>query len=832
MQNAIDVSSLYALLSAACASGFEIANRIKSIAQVAHERLGTSSIVAYAFSRVTEELEIVAMPGVAKPELMRGPADKLFFLWNRPEKGEPDEIWVETKREYARQMGLYRQRPEASTGRMTEADFRERERDKHRSRGDPDGSLAVGKVCLWKGTGQTNDPVGQVFFNFWRTKGSRRIFTPEMRDILKLVAGLIRELLIERIYHQDLPSIELAPERLLRDINRACDHCGDADFQGLERKLAEIVCNAALTLTKNYSGRAEFWLLIGRRIARAFSGGRNSPPRPLLLRGLEITETCIRKKSYFVGNAIEEGVYSDFQGDVCRSAMVVPVVHEGEVRAVIRLTSPAEGCFLDTHARAMQTLEHFARYGILRLDERRQRSQMQTALQFYTESRDLAQTGQPADLMKAVLEALEADWGTFWPAESYPEQDIRSGILFEAAGGKAKPSIREVSPGDPQYGIRPETGFTGALLKCNDRCPKTCFALHPMEGDRDQFDGEPRQYDVQVFPKSDGGRPRGAPALEEDGSCPGCGLLLRDKEGRLRIPLSPNTSEGAHTRVAFVVHDGRTQGVVWLKFGHLREMPWWERRYLEGLSGSLGKFLRVGGLHLVVRGFNHMIPDFSHTAKDIIDYLKRDDRLPASDPTGRAIRHLESYATTIHCKTAEVRSLLPIAAADEQERDPDSFYIQGPVGHYVKMAIDVATTLAEDVRPWRCEYGSQRLPREQISSVFYSALLNLTMNVVRHGWEGLKKGQERAVIWIRRRMGMWYTCVGNNGKELEADPMWQILEVDREHKIGLQVVRELLRLKGGAIRWLSVGQFRQEYPTAPDSTNECVTFFEFTVPAL
>src|SRR5262249_26032159 len=156
------------LCGAIAASGFDPFHKIKSILQVAHEYLGTSSIVAYAHNRVTNELEIIAMPGVPARELMRGPTDKLTFLWEDPtSKVGRYGAWLENDTECPAHLKHRGARAAPAGAGPPQGDFRSRELEKCRRSFGPDGRLVTAKLYLWKGTDQTNDRVGQVFFNFY-----------------------------------------------------------------------------------------------------------------------------------------------------------------------------------------------------------------------------------------------------------------------------------------------------------------------------------------------------------------------------------------------------------------------------------------------------------------------------------------------------------------------------------------------------------------------------------------------------------------------------------------------------------------------------------------
>lgn len=274
----LEAESLRSLCAAVAVCDFDRFNRIKAIAQIAHEYLGTSSIVVYEFNRFTRQLDILAMPGVTQRELMRGPTDKAMFRW---EKAESDHgcngVWLENHEEhecYIRQLMSSGGTPSDSRSMGQQGTFRERELRKHQEDGGQKGRLATAKVYLWKGVGQTHDEVGQVFFNYYAVD-SDTVFDDLTRDLIRFVCTLIRELLIEQLYHTDLPSAHSSPERLLRQINLAFDTSITDDTSAnlaMESQVASIVCDAASHATENLGGHADLVYLIGERLAYVFQG--------------------------------------------------------------------------------------------------------------------------------------------------------------------------------------------------------------------------------------------------------------------------------------------------------------------------------------------------------------------------------------------------------------------------------------------------------------------------------------------------------------------------------------------------------------------------------
>jgi hypothetical protein len=80
--------------------------------------------------------------------------------------------------------------------------------------------MATAKIYLWKGLGQTNDRVGQVFFNFVTPKADKKdIFSEGLRSRIRFVCMIIRELIIEQDFHKDLSPVSFSPENVLGQLN-------------------------------------------------------------------------------------------------------------------------------------------------------------------------------------------------------------------------------------------------------------------------------------------------------------------------------------------------------------------------------------------------------------------------------------------------------------------------------------------------------------------------------------------------------------------------------------------------------------------------------------
>ncbi len=852
-----NIDALMTLCGAIAASNFEISNRVKSIAQVAHEYLETSSIIVYAHNRATEQLDVIAMPGVTQRELMRGPTDKIIFQWDSSTSDAGrNGIWLENNDEfdtYIRQLATKCNRPLKG---VTQGNFRKRELDKYLSEHKQQGRLATAKIYMWKGLGQTGNKVGQLFFNFFVTE-KRPVFTPPLKKVIRFISDIIRELLIDRIYHEDMPTVQWTPEYLLRELNSALEPQSMNEIVGAkaEYQIANIIREAALKATENFGGYADLIILIGRKFGRIFDGNPDlKMTRTIIIQPGTITDTCIEERKYFVGNGVrfydcdtpdenKKGAWPhEIESAVCKSLMVVPVVHEDEVKAVIRLTSPRDGCFLDPQARAMRTLENLARYGLLCLDQYRQRERMSSALDFYTSQMSIPSSADPSFLMKGVLSALGAEWGTFWPIDIINKDGtayISNGIKFEANSPKAV----DVEPSDPQVGIRGpwnshEAGFSQTLIRLNAPNPgHIFFSLYVCLPAKMRYGlGLQSNYYLQVFSRTQ--PPNNVPnfkRLPDDFYC----YSITDQEHLPeadKIHLSQNTDDEIHTRVAFVVSDQiRPIALVWLKFPGLHEIEWWERRYILGLSSSLGKLLQVSSLEFAIHSFRHMIPGLSAEAEEAVECLKSDS--VAGTEKKEAIEDLEVYTLTMMLKSAEVKALLSNTEGTVIRDRGLSEFGERSIGEYVDKAIAAAVDFRNDRTPWKIGYGVGVNNKTTISGVFYSVLLNLLKNVVLHGWDNeppnnITLENRHAFIWIRKKGNNYYICVGNTGKPSEKNPFELASSPSREdHGAGLHVAKAILRVYGGDIRYvLDNEDYFSSNSDVPIDMRKCNTLFEFFMP--
>jgi hypothetical protein len=852
--------SLQLKCAAIMASGFDIDNRIKSIAQVSQEELGAASIVVYQYNRTTHQLEVIAMPGAPHRELMRGPTDKLIFEWEKTGTLHGrDGVWLEDDgdfdsylEELARQVPWREDKPK--TG-----DYRRRERNAHeKAWNGRSGHTATAKVYLWKGIGQTNDRVGQVFFNFFVEDDKNRapkFFTDELKSVMRYVCDLIRELLVEKSYHRGNLSSRLKPEDFLHELDAKFDQHARLDPSSiyvLEREVADTIRAAAQNITGNFIGHAEFIYLIGQRLLRVFDDHPESDCGSIRLVGNDpLASRCIGEAKYYVrnitGSSLDKhsgalpqdgftdvpqlGTSLDPQPD--QSMIIAPVVVNGEVRALVRLTTPVLDRFLDEQARAMQVVEQFARYSISRLDERLQRKQMSASLDFYTSRLRLPEADEPAGLLKGLLAAFGAEWGTFWPIQEIDRNGfptITRGLWFDASGEG------ETTPDDPDKGIRTAgtPGLTQALCKLNcahgnvhEALPDArtvFFACHLLQAPDPRQTG--RGYYLEVF--SEEKPPDGVPERGKvsDGFWRYAVTYGECLPGMPNIGPNPDSTPDLHTRLAFLVREGTApRAVVWLKFPGLHEVAWWERRYIAGLGSSLGELLSVISLRLALRSFRHQLRNFAFMARVKIGEIQnRCDQLSKEEE--RACHYLRSYVKMMESKAAETELLVAAPAGP----DPEITFERDQVGYFVDAALCMVTRGEQQTEElWLKKYSVDK--KTSISGIYFPVLLNLADNASRYGWVEDKQapGLCRAAIWVHKQNNRLVTCVANVGPEANESELQEAIP-GGESRTGLRISRTLLSTVGGSLRYFTKQEFLVAYRNAPQEIRHCKVFFEFTVP--
>ncbi|MBN2311996.1 MAG: GAF domain-containing protein [Candidatus Hydrogenedentes bacterium] len=911
---------------------FERSDRLKGILQVAYEMLEAASIIAYKYNRVADQLEIFAMPGVALREMMRGPTPERIFRWDGVDdpKKVPPELWLENSDEYRDYVARASGAIAANPGKGREDDFRSRElRVKYEGEGD----FALAKVCLYKGVGQTLDPVGQLFFNFHKSDPSISTFTEELRSAIRYVATVVRELLIEELYHgldghrdtedrragslhllraiddklkpaafATIESFRELPEELRSQLleqlrtrvrREASSPAGRADDKSASQKLLAIlsepvvpphqeveadlsqefrelveevlsgemwrrVCHAGLSLVETYGGQADVILVLGETLGKRILPLR-SPLEPAAdLQWLDretITGYCIQKGKVFVGNNVlqksSDTFKQYFRNEFAKepqlqykSLMVVPVTVEGEVRALMRLMSTDEGCFLDKDTRAIQDLAFVASYALSVLDARQRQERISEGLSFFAEGQAVADRPSLEGLFRGALRVLGAKYAVYWTID----RSVGAGPVFgNGTVVHARPgaAVQYIAPTDGQFGVRPH-GLTSEVLERCQRAQKdVIFCLHVL-AERRRADEDFPEYVLQIFCRS-------REAWQSDAVRTPDGFHRTSYVSPLKSLNHPTadlglceatTSEYLHSQIGFAIKEkdsGHVMGVAWICFDDLHHLGWWERLYVSGLSNYLAQGMRATGLQLAIRSFRHMIPSACSNAALLLE--EATTRPPAVLIDGRpppatkdtAISTADDVLYMIAQKAAEVRVLLEPGA---EERAFGTF----EVGDVIRRAWAIATSLgtlsgafescqecdlpSEEVPYFKILYGDGLTPEDPVNGAAYTAVLNVLTNAVQHGDRPFR-------AWATRRVGTLRIILANGGQPIAEDPLLapeRAYRRETDHGVGLAIVKRILAKEGGHIRWLDKHAFGREYPEAPAALEDCVTFFEVEVP--
>ncbi|MCX7046947.1 MAG: GAF domain-containing protein, partial [Candidatus Sumerlaeota bacterium] len=531
------------------------------------------------------------MPGVKQREFMRGPTDRLLFQWDTPSKEHQNSgVWLENRSAYKKYLDDLKEEFLRQTTRKPlpeQGMFSDREKPE-----------ATAKLCLWKGLDQTNDGVGQIFFNFSKDNPERDIFTDSLKEIIRDVCVLVRELLIDDIYHEDPDASRAkkdAPDRLLHEVSQLFATRQETDpgpLHHLESHVASAICDMVRTVTENISGQVDLVLLDERSLAKIYGlDSQGKKPDLRIIESGSVTGQCIADRKYVLVNdtakssvKVKEDLdrFQEFNQISCKSFLMVPIAHEGEVRAVVRLTNPWGGFFLDAHAKVMQKIELVILQCLLRVVEHGQRQRMSSALEFYTASQSL-----PGErfwsLLTRLPKAFGATWGTYWPRVRVQDGEFQApeGVKFTPESVTAPSDECDIRTGSFEPGC--VVGLSHLLYDLNSR-ESVFLCLHVLQN------GAKAKYLLRFY--SHGTLTpitHAAPTAErvltdkfhlseftETQNLPWCSGLYA---------LNPNTSKSIHTRVAFVVREKQAiKGIVWLKFDDIHNLDWWERSYIDGLS--------------------------------------------------------------------------------------------------------------------------------------------------------------------------------------------------------------------------------------------------------
>ena len=925
------IDNLRSICSALMASDFAVQDRLKSILQVSYELLGASSIVAYRFDRATGQLEIIAMPGVREREIMRGPTPEPIFAWEASEpdarQGLPGTVWLENSDQYQSHIGTLSETypmPKRPKGREN---FRDRELEKYGGKGD----LALAKVCLYKGIGQTYDRVGQLFFNFHKENANEVTFNPAIRSAIWYIATIVRELLVQELYHEYEPSHagsnpwsstvqllrmvdqemtsralsgriplrNLPPDyqsilevllqhrtlmlegkeetdplgldsqsRVLHDkqqrLKRLIDvRAGRQEFpadeqfrndlrdlmdEALSLEMCRCVCRAALACVETFGGQADVVRVLARRI-----GIRIAPldlaawDRPDLfwLDEESITGHCLATGKVFVCNNIKEKGSKKFRDRFSReyrvqeykSLMVVPLTLRGGNRAVLRLMSSDRDCFLDRHTSAVQYNAFVASHGFHLLDSRRMRERISYGLSFFAQGQAVARHSSVEDLFREALRVLGGDYAILWSVDEVADASrLFEGGMYVPASDSLPAVILDKKQADEQTRL---DGLTRRIYDCAREAEGLIVCVHVLATLRDTDSSTP-EYVFQVFTRTDSlsGDEIDEPELE--GHFPASGSAFAAfPQSKAGIPLSKNTSRQPHSQIGFAVKDRETErisGVVWIGFDELHELSWWEKLYVQGMSNYVAQALSALGLRLAIRSFVHMIPKTSSDTRDALELAEhrlRKDPLAAIPEAQEAIATALDSLYMVVRKSKEVTKLL-------NPEDPSISLIGGTLSDLLRHAWSIATsfgTASNSFSEGACPGFSQEATEhcsivysdgvdrnKDVGGIVYTVAINIMKN-------GIDYGANPHVAWVPAWNDEHRVLILANGGDPPPEDALRVPECairleDENRKVGLPLVKKLLKLEGGKIRLLSLAEVKHSYQSRPDVVDNCRTFYE------
>ncbi len=930
--------NLRPICSALLVADFKPIDRLKAILQIAYEILGASSIVAYKYNRASEHLDIFAMPGVRQREVMRGPTTAPVFAWEDAALDcKLEGAWLENGDEYRQ----YEARLPPSGPVLRQKDeresFRAREIEKHNGRGE----LALAKLCLYKGIGQTFDKVGQIFFNFHKEDAGQTAFDEGLKSAIQYIGCLVRELLIEELYHSDISDVRSGNDstgtlRLLHAIDEKLQtargavtghigHLSDelhkqlldeieyrvsllehqvrvdgpvariqsaklrlqtmtelrellserstatevplpdkntpsyADalqelknliHEVLSRELWRMVCRTALSAVETYGGQADIILVLGGNLVRRVdpSSSLLDDRRSVLWLGADtISSYCIDKGKVFLCNNVATKASEPFKARFERepavgqhkSLMVVPVMIEGEVRALLRLMSTDEDCFLDKHAVAMQDIAFVVSYAMSFLDSAQRRETVAEGLSFFAEGQAVADSPSLPELLRSALRVLGASFAVFWPVNRSTEDErpFDKGLVVEV-NDRLAPTVIDVS--DPNNGLRPD-GLTSYIYSGSQAATgDQIYCLHVLS-ELDRADASMAEYALQLFADQpidgiDGAQEMSDAFLKSDFSS-------NDNLPHVnrRIPLSPTTLKQLHSQIGFAIKDRTTgvrRGVVWFVCERLHHLGWWERLYIQGLCNYLAQALKASNLQLAIRGFRHMIPNVATKAMLALEEAteKHDEAVEVENlgpPVGiEAATSMASdvlYMTMI--KAWELKSLLnrpnaPSAFAKSTLRQ----ILQRASGLASNLTIQTSDFVEGEIDTlgnFAICYGDGVDPGMHVNECLYTVAANILQNAVRHG-------KPPYVVWVFTHDDILVVVFGNGGDSPSPDPLCsfgtEVDSVEAEHGVGLAVVQRVLENEDGCVRLRKGDCDYDSAKKSPEHLRKCKTFFEVQIP--
>jgi signal transduction histidine kinase len=821
-------------------------HRIKGILQVAHERLKTSSITAYAYNQATRILELIALPGVKERFFMYGDHSTPFMEWEKPDETGMHWAWLQDQEAH----DALRKKNQSKDQKIAQVrTFEERE-----------GLSKTLKACLYKGTGQLALKVGQIYFNFpldWESRVGEQRYA-EYRRCAVYIATLVRELLIQRFYQDEQPKLPRSVdanaflERLHAVLDIPDQISSDAD--------REVVSLIRSEFTRILKGHVEVILLVNDRLGKVY--GDEPEPKILQFPEKSLTHKCAKESMWFMCDDLSQdideeklGIEIDFpvsvnaSGVVSRlttgSVMVLalrdrsPGLQESRVRAVVRYYSSDAGWF-ESYKDALGQLERLSVYAMTRLENARQLRQQLNALNFY---RGRNKPMEENEVLTQLARAMGADEVTFWPL-GYRQPDdpwglnVLAGKHVELNEKGLVKEAKNIEPDDrfDRRSIRShfkkdEIGFTSAIVR-GFKTPRPFFLIHhlcgaPMDKRSRPEGNQPDRY-VLEFGFSNPDEPGTIERHIHAG-----GERLTDNMGQ-KMPLIKLRADDNFyfSALAFVVGDmaGSPWAVLWFYFNEqIHLVHDWEASFILGLAESLKDFWHREALSNAIEFFNHELPDQVSRARGQIDKLAlitQDHNLACT-----LLSDLLICNRSLLNKSAELKALISKAGRSSFE---------GIAVHTIEeicwATIRLVAEFADHCEDsWEVKVHGKPPEDKSVPGVFFTALYNVLSNVYRHGFTGPRPPSGHfGFIWVGIEAAKFTVIVGNTGPEpRDGNPLNRgtrsLGPSGKEgHGLGLYGSWKLLNLEQGDLRYEPGSD---QLPTLESkSVPQCTTRFTITLP--
>lgn len=598
----IDASRLRALCLAAAGLARDRLVRIRSVAQTAHEILGTRCLVVCMYDTDGDFPSVVAHPGVRHPEYMGGPATSEIMLRQAGEcvdgalpneSPAPDIVWLADDHAW----GAYIGRVQNHVGSLHPGATRQ---GGFRGREDVVGCPTA--IChLWRGDApcrlggdlaapEGSELVGRVFLTFQHGYEC----TPVLEGAMRAACVVLRELIISEIAVRRDTQAEWVLDHWIDRANEIVDVAIPDGRYGrvlrLEVDLTKLIEDAAAHAIGETGAQTRLVLLLGRYTLRYRDP--LSSTACLATRHLDpasVASYCCRNRVQYFGHRNPPRVaaadpfvsvcHADIDSAEHDCAVIRPVSDRDGVKAFLYITMPQIPREPLKYGRTLAALEILAQHVVSRIRSFRRRVTMEAAMRFLGEP---MKDGRFYSSLTEMVKASGAAYGHYVPITA--DGGFEDGVIMQDGQWQSAALWKDWQP-KPS-----DRGFSSIA---RDSRTDAMIVLHFY---RDKGSSSQREYACQVL-----GGSRQSPTLDfhhrEEladamSDFAGVAAASSDQLGKHHLkpvdPTSPgrtSTIPGAHTSICLPVKSaGRVVGVFWLAFDQIQPISWWDQQYLWALA--------------------------------------------------------------------------------------------------------------------------------------------------------------------------------------------------------------------------------------------------------